>query len=112
VACGGSPAPTSGSSSAGSGPTLATLIGTPGATQLVTPNLIVMGGTDFPTGHTVRIPFQVFRKDGQVLRPDGGTAQLYLGATASSPALSRPRPSSSTPRLHLLKAWRWNVRPE
>ena len=87
VACGGSTAPTSGSSSAGSGPTLDTLIGTPDATQLVTPNLIVMGGTDFPTGKTVRIPFQAFRKDGQVLKPDGGKAELYLGATPSSPAL-------------------------
>lgn len=87
AACGGSTAPTSGSSSAGSGPTLDALIGTPGATQLVTPNLIVMGGTDFPTGHTVRIPFQVFRKDGQILKPDGGKAELYLGETPTSPAL-------------------------
>ena len=87
AACGGSTASTSGSSSAGSGPTLNTLIGTPDATQLVTPNLIVMGGTDLPTGQTVRIPFQVFRKDGQILKPDGGTAELYLGETPSSPAL-------------------------
>ncbi len=87
AACGGSSAPTSGSSSSGSGPTLDALIGTPGATQLVTPNLIVMGGTDFPSGRTVRIPFQVFRKDGQVLKPDDGTAQLYLGESATSPAL-------------------------
>jgi hypothetical protein len=87
AACGSSTAPISGSSSAGSGPTLDTLIGTPDAAQLVTPNLIVMGGTDFPTGKTVRIPFQVFRKDGQVLKPDGGEAQLYLGETATSPAL-------------------------
>ncbi|MGI9186013.1 MAG: hypothetical protein ACR2J9_00595 [Gaiellales bacterium] len=87
TACGGSTAPTSGSSSAGSGPTLDTLIGTPAAAQLVTPNLIVMGGTDFPTGQTVRIPFQVFRKDGQVLKPDNGKAELYLGATPTSPAL-------------------------
>jgi hypothetical protein len=87
AACGGSTAPTSESSSAGSGPTLDTLIGTPGATQLVTPNLIVMGGTDFPTGQTVRIPFQAFRKDGQILKPDDGKAELYLGETPSSPAL-------------------------
>jgi len=87
AACGGSTASTSESSSAESGPTLDTLIGTPGATQLVTPNLIVMGGTDFPTGQTVRIPFQAFRKDGQILKPDDGKAELYLGETPSSPAL-------------------------
>ena len=87
AACGGSSAPTSGSSSDGSGPTLGSLVGTPDATQLVTPNLIVMGGTDFPTGQTLRIPFQVFRKDGQILVPDDGKAQLYLGETPTSPAL-------------------------
>ena len=87
AACGGSSAPTPSSSSSGTGPTLASIIGTPDSATLVTPNLIVMGGTDFPAGQTVRIPFQVFRKDGQVLKPDDGRAQLYLGATATSPAL-------------------------
>ena len=85
AACGGSSADTPAGGS--SDPTLAGLIGTPDATQLVTPNLIVMGGTDFPAGKTVRIPFQIYRKDGQLLEPDGGKAQLYLGETATSPAL-------------------------
>ena len=53
----------------------------------MTPNLIVLGGTDFPTGKTIRIPFQVFQKDGKLLKPDDGTAELYLGATATSAAL-------------------------
>ncbi len=83
VACGGSQS----STSTPSGPTLARIAGTPDASTIVTPNLIVLGGTDFPAGKTVRIPFQVAKKDGKLLVPDGGTAQLYLGATASSPAL-------------------------
>jgi len=83
VACGGSQKP----SSPTVGPTLANIAGTPDAPTVVTPNLIVLGGTDFPAGKTTRIPFQVAQKDGKILHPDGGTAQLYLGATATSPAL-------------------------
>ena len=83
VACGGSQQPASSTA----GPTLASIAGTPGASTVVTPNLIVLGGTDFPTGKTIRIPFQVFQKDGKLLKPDDGTAELYLGATATSAAL-------------------------
>ena len=83
VACGGSQQ----SAPPNTGPTLASIAGTPDATTIVTPNLIVLGGTDFPAGTTIRIPFQVFQKDGKILKPDGGKAQLYLGATATSPAL-------------------------
>ena len=83
VACGGSQQP---AASTG-GPTLASVAGTPDASTVVTPNLIVLGGTDFPTGKTIRIPFQVFQKDGKLLKPDDGTAELYLGATATSAAL-------------------------
>ena len=83
VACGGSQK----SASSAAGPTLASIVGTPDASTVVTSNLIVLGGTDFPTGKTIRIPFQVFQKDGKILKPDDGTAQLYLGATATSPAL-------------------------
>ena len=83
VACGGSQQPASSTA----GPTLASIAGTPGASTVVTPNLIVLGGTDFPTGKTIRIPFQVFQKDGKLIKPDDGTAELYLGATATSAAL-------------------------
>jgi len=83
TACGGSQQP----ASSASGPTLASVAGTPDASTVVTPNLIVLGGTDFATGKTIRIPFQVFQKDGKILKPDDGTAQLYLGATATSPTL-------------------------
>ena len=83
VACGGSQQPASSTA----GPTLASIAGTPDASTVVTPNLIVLGGTDFPTGTTIRIPFQVFQKDGKLLKPDDGTAELYLGATATSAAL-------------------------
>ena len=83
VACGGSQQP---AASTG-GPTLASVAGTPDASTVVTPNLIVLGGTDFPTGKTIRIPFQVFQKDGKLIKPDDGTAELYLGATATSAAL-------------------------
>ena len=82
VACGGSQQPASSTA----GPTLASIAGTPDASTVVTPNLIVLGGTDFPTGKTIRIPFQVFQKDGKLLKPDDGTAELYLGATATSAA--------------------------
>ena len=70
VACGGSQQPASSTA----GPTLASIAGTPDASTVVTPNLIVLGGTDFPTGKTIRIPFQVFQKDGKLLKPDDGTA--------------------------------------
>ncbi|MBJ7333265.1 MAG: hypothetical protein JHD05_01405, partial [Thermoleophilia bacterium] len=83
VACGGSQQ----SASPTAEPTLARIAGTPDASTVVTSNLIVLGGTDFATGKTIRIPFQVAQKDGKILHPDGGTAQLYLGATATSPAL-------------------------
>ena len=83
AACGGSQQPASSTA----GPTLASIAGTPDASTVVTPNLIVLGGTDFPTGKTIRIPFQVFQKDGKLLKPDDGTAELFLGATATSPAL-------------------------
>lgn len=83
VACGGSQSPTASTTS----PTLALIAGTPDASTIVTPNLIVLGGTDFATDTTIRIPFQVFQKNGKLLKPDDGTAQLYLGATATSPAL-------------------------
>ena len=83
VACGGS----QNTSSSTTGPTLARIAGTPDASTIVAPNVVVLGGTDFPAGKTTRIPFQVAQKDGTILHPDGGTAQLYLGATASSPAL-------------------------
>ncbi len=81
VACGGSGAAT------GSGPSLGDVLGTPGSDKVETPLLIVLGGTDFPTGSTVRIPFQIFHKDGRVARPDGGTAELYLSQSAEGPAL-------------------------
>lgn len=81
VACGGS------SASRPAGPTLAAVLGTPGATTVVTPDLVVFGGTDFPTGHAVRLPFQLFQKDGKVVQPDGGRALLYLAPSADATAL-------------------------
>jgi len=82
VACGGSS-----SGPTGSEPTLDQVLGTPGADSVETPLVLVLGGTDFPTGKTVRIPFQIFEKDGRLARPDGGAALLYLAQSPESPAL-------------------------
>ena len=100
AACGGSSADAPAGES--SDPTLAGLIGTPAATQLVTPNLIVMGGTDFPAGKTVRIPFQIYRKDGQLLEPDGGKGLRRSRLGLSCPRIATAWHKMQTRRSHVL----------
>ena len=67
--------------------TLQQLLGLKDAT-IDTPDVALMGGADFATGIDTRVPFIVLTKDGgEVVEPDGGTAEVYLAPDAQTPAV-------------------------
>jgi hypothetical protein len=68
-------------------PTLQELLNLPDS-NIETPDVALLGGADFATGVTTRIPFAVIDKDsGESVRPDGDTAEVYLAPNADTPAI-------------------------
>ena len=78
---------TAAETAAASAPTLQELLDLQDA-NIVTPDVALLGGADFATGVTTRIPFAVIDKDsGEAVRPDGDTAEVYLAPNAETPAI-------------------------
>jgi hypothetical protein len=72
---------------AATAPTLQELLDLKDA-NIVTPDVALLGGADFATGVTTRIPFAVIDKEsGESVRPDGDTAEIYLAPNAETPAI-------------------------
>ena len=75
------------STAAAGAPTLQELLDLKDA-NIVTPDVALLGGADFATGVTTRIPFAVIDKDsGESVRPDGDKAEVYLAPNAETPAI-------------------------
>ena len=72
---------------------IATLLGLRDTTTVSTPDILVLGGRDFPAGKAVRVPVAILRKDGTPIRSDGGRAELYLAPTPTAPLVG-PFPAS------------------
>jgi hypothetical protein len=80
---GGSTSP--GPRPAGSGPSLASLLGLPqDSVQIDTPDVLVTSGTDYAAGAEMRLPVGLLHKDGTQFVADGGKIQIYLATDAKS----------------------------